>query len=101
MPFISAVELQLNTEDLLSLLRGLFTLSQDLARDEMGAERVGVIGRGRLWDRDDDGGGGGVGVGSSDCGCCGGVCSCCGATVIFVDSGVQPEVYCLFGGGDN
>lgn len=75
---------------LLSLLRGLFTSSQDLARDEMGGERVGVIGGGCLWDRD------GGGVGGSDC--CGRAC-CCGATVIFVDSGVQPEVYllCLVG----
>lgn len=75
----------MNTEDLLSLLRGLFTSSHDLARDEMGGERVGVIGGSRLWECD---GGNGVGGGR--------VCRCCGATVIFVDSGgVQPEVYLL------
>lgn len=77
------MELLLNTEVLLSLLRGLFTSSQDLARDEMGAE---IVGAGRLCGRDDGG------VGGIDCSCCG---RCCGATVIFVDSGAQPEVYLL------
>lgn len=76
----------MNTEVLLSLLRGLFTSSQDLARDEMGAE---IVGAGRLCGRDDGG------VGGIDCNCCGGACRCCGATVIFVDSGAQPEVYLL------
>lgn len=86
------MELLLNTEDLLSLLRGLFTLSQDLARDETGAKRVGAIGRGRFWDDDDDDGGGG--------GCCGGVCGCCGATVILSIVAFNRRCICLFGGGN-
>lgn len=73
----------MKTEVLLSLLRGLSTSSQGLVRDEMEAESVGVIGSDRLWDRD------GSGVGSEDCSGGGGARRC-GATVIFVDCGVQP-----------